>query len=125
MPECPEGMACVQVMPQPKTYSNSCSAGLDGATIISQGECKTPVMCPQFVPPVLNPEEQARGCKYTTSVNADGCTVPEGIMCPSPKMCPQYMPAPLSPEEQARGCKHTTTVDADGCTVPGGLKCSK
>lgn len=39
MPECPAGMACPQVMPQPKTYSNRCKMEAAGATFLSPGEC--------------------------------------------------------------------------------------
>lgn len=39
MPKCPDGMSCAQVMPQPKTYSNSCAMAVDNATLKYAGEC--------------------------------------------------------------------------------------
>lgn len=41
MPVCPEGMMCAQVMPSPKTYSNSCLANIDKAEILYNWECKS------------------------------------------------------------------------------------
>lgn len=41
MPNCAEGMMCVQVMPSPKTYSNSCLANLDSSEILYIWECKS------------------------------------------------------------------------------------
>jgi hypothetical protein len=40
MPICPEGMVCTHVMPQPKTYSNTCMANTESASILYNGECK-------------------------------------------------------------------------------------
>lgn len=39
MPKCPEGMACVQVMPKPQTYSNGCVACAEGVISWIIGEC--------------------------------------------------------------------------------------
>ncbi len=39
MPECPEGLACMQVMPAQQTYSNKCMMQQDGATLIHDGVC--------------------------------------------------------------------------------------
>lgn len=39
MPECPEWMMCIQVMPSPKTYWNSCMAWAAKAEIIHKWEC--------------------------------------------------------------------------------------
>jgi len=39
MPECPPGMACPQVMPDPETYNNDCEMTKAGATLIYEGEC--------------------------------------------------------------------------------------
>jgi len=39
MPVCPEGMMCIQVMPQVKTYGNKCSAEAENAQVIYSGEC--------------------------------------------------------------------------------------
>lgn len=44
MPYCPEGMSCIQVMPQPKTYANKCMAELDNAKISHEGECKSTII---------------------------------------------------------------------------------
>lgn len=41
MPKCPEGMACAQVMPELKTYSNECEMEAEGATLVSRGECSS------------------------------------------------------------------------------------
>ncbi len=40
MPTCPAGMACIEVMPAPKTYGNSCMMQADRATFIRSGECE-------------------------------------------------------------------------------------
>jgi len=40
MPECPEGMMCIQMMPPPKTYSNECFAWLDKAEILYEWICE-------------------------------------------------------------------------------------
>jgi hypothetical protein len=39
MPVCPVGMACIQAMPQPKTYGNTCMMNADKATLLHSGEC--------------------------------------------------------------------------------------
>ncbi|MCA9487271.1 MAG: hypothetical protein KC548_06465 [Nanoarchaeota archaeon] len=39
MPECLEGLACIQVMPDPQTYSNACTMNAARATLIHEGEC--------------------------------------------------------------------------------------
>lgn len=38
---CPTGMACAQVMPQPKTYPNSCEMKKAGATFLYNGVCSS------------------------------------------------------------------------------------
>lgn len=40
MPECPEGMACAQVMPPLQTFGNECMARAAGAEIQYRGECR-------------------------------------------------------------------------------------
>ncbi len=40
MPPCPAGMACAQVMPPVKTYSNRCEMENSGATFMNEGECR-------------------------------------------------------------------------------------
>lgn len=42
MPKCSDNpmISCMQVMPEPKTYSNSCQAGLEKATFLYKWECK-------------------------------------------------------------------------------------
>ena len=40
MPECPEWMYCIQVMPALKTYSNECFAWLDNAEILYKWVCE-------------------------------------------------------------------------------------
>jgi hypothetical protein len=40
MPPCPPGMACPDVMPQPRTYGNGCEMLRDGATLLYEGECR-------------------------------------------------------------------------------------
>ena len=42
MPVCPPGMACAQVMPQPKTYGNACMMRADNATLLYADECSEP-----------------------------------------------------------------------------------
>lgn len=44
MPPCPEGFGCIDVMPQPRTYSNECEMERDGATLIHEGECADTTM---------------------------------------------------------------------------------
>lgn len=44
MPTCPEGMMCAQVMPEPKTYGNKCSAEAENAEVISEGACSEPTI---------------------------------------------------------------------------------
>lgn len=39
MPKCPSGMMCIQVMPQPKTYGNTCTAEVENAKILYQWAC--------------------------------------------------------------------------------------
>lgn len=39
MPLCPEGYSCIQMMPQPRTYSNQCELSRAGASFISDGVC--------------------------------------------------------------------------------------
>lgn len=41
MPDCPEWMACIQVMPQPATYSNACVAKSYNAELLYEWECST------------------------------------------------------------------------------------
>ncbi len=42
MPECPEGMYCIQVMPAMKTYKNVCALKSDSATLVKEGRCDDP-----------------------------------------------------------------------------------
>jgi len=44
MPHCNTGEACIQVMPTPKTYANSCLMASDGASLLYMGECKSIVV---------------------------------------------------------------------------------
>jgi hypothetical protein len=39
MPHCPEWRSCIQVMPQPRTYSNKCEAEVANAKISHEWEC--------------------------------------------------------------------------------------
>lgn len=39
MQDCPSGMQCIQVMPQPETYGNACHMRLEGAKKIHDGAC--------------------------------------------------------------------------------------
>ncbi len=39
MPECPEGQACAQMMPAPKTYANECIMINESARFIKIGTC--------------------------------------------------------------------------------------
>ncbi len=39
MPQCQTGLACAQVMPQPRTYINKCQLDAAGASFIRDGEC--------------------------------------------------------------------------------------
>lgn len=54
MPECPEGLSCVQVMPAQQTYSNKCIMEQDGARFIHDGRCEDEVGadCPNLYAPV-------------------------------------------------------------------------
>ncbi|MEA3322815.1 MAG: hypothetical protein U9Q12_01190 [Patescibacteria group bacterium] len=54
MPECPEGVACMQVMPQPQTYSNQCMMQQADAVFIKDGPCEDEVGidCPNLYAPV-------------------------------------------------------------------------
>lgn len=40
MPVCPEGHSCIQVMPEVRTYSNSCELSREGAELLYEGECQ-------------------------------------------------------------------------------------
>lgn len=40
MPSCPPGLACIQLMPAPKTYSNRCEMELAKADFIAEGRCE-------------------------------------------------------------------------------------
>jgi len=55
MPECPAGMACIQVMPQRETYGNACMARAAGATDVVVGECAST--------PVVGGDSDMYGCK--------------------------------------------------------------
>ncbi len=39
MPVCPEGLDCIQVMPEPQTYSNECMMRIAGAEFLYRGAC--------------------------------------------------------------------------------------
>lgn len=80
MPECPQGLSCPQVMPQPKTYGNRCELGLSGGIFISSGACdsdprqRDDLNCPAVYDPV--------------------CGQPPMRDCPPGVDCPQVMPQP-------------------------------
>ena len=40
MPHCAEGMTCIQLMPNPKTYGNRCEMKRDNANFLFNGECR-------------------------------------------------------------------------------------
>lgn len=40
MPKCPEGRLCIQMMPTPQTYSNSCFMSKDNAAPLYMGSCR-------------------------------------------------------------------------------------
>lgn len=48
MPQCPAGMACIEMMPVPTTYSNSCMMRAAGASLIHEGACES-----LTVPPIV------------------------------------------------------------------------
>jgi hypothetical protein len=72
---CPEGLACPQVMPMPKTYSNACVMNQDGATLISEGEC-----------------EDNRVVDDCSDRDHPVCGVARMPACPDGMSCPTVMP---------------------------------
>lgn len=61
MPQCPAGMACIEMMPVPTTYSNSCMMRAAGASLIHEGACES-----LTVPPIVWGDVDKYGCKPST-----------------------------------------------------------
>lgn len=93
MPACPEGMMCAQVMPQPKTYGNKCSAEAENAQIISQGECEAPM--------ILEDSGVSEGSVWDEDVKI--CTMEYAPVCGVTQV--QCIKAPCYPVSQTYGNK--------------------
>lgn len=79
MPECPAGVSCPAVLPDPETYPNQCEMGKAGAHFLYYGECSEDgtmnnVDCPAVYEPV--------------------CAHPPMPECPAGVSCPTVLPDP-------------------------------
>lgn len=66
MPECGEGMACIQMMPAPVTYGNKCMMNAAKATLLNEWECIGNVIDV----PVIDESESIKISKETDLVKA-------------------------------------------------------
>lgn len=96
MPECPEGMMCAQVMPEPKTYANKCVMENEGAEFLYEGGCK--IEEPQKVEIPRNCQTWFSGCDSCGVENgkimectAEGCSTDKPS---SPPKCTSYINFP-------------------------------
>lgn len=76
MPECSTGMVCAQVMPDIKTYGNSCELNTAGAELLYEWECTTKIeMCPMYSLAIPEP-----GCYYEYIKDKNDCEIPK-LVC--------------------------------------------
>ncbi|MEF2175043.1 MAG: hypothetical protein V3575_01120, partial [Candidatus Absconditabacteria bacterium] len=89
MPVCPKGMMCAQVMPSPKTYSNSCLANIDKAKLLYYGECKENV--------IDKSDNQLEGC-VSWYDGCNTCTVEDGKVSACTEMACFHQSTPYCKE---------------------------
>ena len=78
MPDCPQGLSCIQVMPAPKTYTSNATFNSDGATYLYAGSC---LSCSNGD---VNPPDctvNALGKCSNNDINPPLCTVNKSNKC--------------------------------------------
>ncbi len=109
MPDCGSSdMSCIQVTPEAKTFSNTCTLKTSWAEFLYEWECKSS----GFTCPIYNTPLAKEWCSIEWAKDSNGCKKPKEI-CKEIKNCPIYN-RPLPRE----GCEIQTLKDSNGCEYP-------